>query len=360
MRICIIKTSALGDIVQTFPVLHYLVERHPAVQIDWVVERSFMDLLAAHPSIHQVIPVDTKSWRTQLLSTQRHQEMQTFRRIVSENPYDIVFDLQSNLKSGFLTWQVKGKQKVGFCIRSAREWPNILFTNLRYTPPLDVNARLEYLSIVQGYFKDERPFHDPGVILNIDPAQRSQIDHLLKAPELHQKPKILVSGGSAWRNKQLSTETLQKFLRLVQQSLNCSFLLSWGSPEERIEAVKLHEAFKQNSVLLERLSLPMLQNLMSEVDLVIAMDSLPLHLAATTRTPTFGFFGPSLASKFNPTGIQNQAFQGECPYGRSFPRRCPVLRTCPTGACLREQTAEQLFKRWTVVLAVAIPQTTSY
>ena len=82
---------------------------------------------------------------------------------------------------------------------------------------------------------------------------------------------------------------------------------------------------------------------MASVDMVIAMDSLPLHLAGTTETPTFSIFGASSANKYKPKGKKHLAFQGTCPYKRTFERRCPVLRTCSTGACIRDLHGEELF-----------------
>ena len=37
--ILIVKTSAIGDVIQTFPVLEYLRQKFPAPQIDWVAEQ---------------------------------------------------------------------------------------------------------------------------------------------------------------------------------------------------------------------------------------------------------------------------------------------------------------------------------
>jgi len=79
------------------------------------------------------------------------------------------------------------------------------------------------------------------------------------------------------------------------------------------------------------------------MQLVIAMDSLPLHLAGTTNTKTFSFFGPSSSAKFMPMGEQHHAFQGSCPYGKVIQRRCPIIRTCKTGACLRGISSDTLF-----------------
>jgi heptosyltransferase-1 len=82
---------------------------------------------------------------------------------------------------------------------------------------------------------------------------------------------------------------------------------------------------------------------MDSVDLVVAMDSLPLHLAGTTKVKTFSVFGASLASKFKPAGKKHLTLQGHCPYGRVFEKRCPILRTCPTGACIRSLTGKAVF-----------------
>jgi heptosyltransferase-1 len=81
---------------------------------------------------------------------------------------------------------------------------------------------------------------------------------------------------------------------------------------------------------------------MKGMDLVISMDSLPLHLAGSLNIPTFGVFGPSSAQKYNPS--PSPAFQAACPYNEVFMKRCPKLRTCPTGACLKNLEGDRLYK----------------
>ena len=47
--ILIVKTSAIGDVVQTFGALEYLRTRFPKARIDWVVEKGAASLLLSHP-----------------------------------------------------------------------------------------------------------------------------------------------------------------------------------------------------------------------------------------------------------------------------------------------------------------------
>lgn len=347
-NILIIKTSSLGDIIHTYPVLDFLRDKFPDATIDWVVEKPFADLVESHPKISNVITVSTKSWRRNIFKVSTYTEIREFRRQISNKNYDVVFDLQGNVKSGLILSQVRSKKKVGFARKFVPEWPNMLFTNIRIDPSKGRNIREDYLSIVKGFFdvhedgKNVRDGKYDNVVLKISDIQKAGVQSILQGLT-NLGPKVIVCPGSAWHNKQLPIETLIAFLSEVQPHLECEFLFLWGTSEEREIADRLHQEFINASVVIDRISLPMVQNLMNEVDLVIAMDSLPLHLVGTTSTPSFSIFGPSLAQKYKPMGPMHVAFQGSCPYGRTLEKRCPILRTCPTGACIREISSKELF-----------------
>jgi heptosyltransferase-1 len=153
----------------------------------------------------------------------------------------------------------------------------------------------------------------------------------------------MVCPGSNWPNKQLAPETLQGFLdRISRHIAGARFHLVWGTPEEKQLADSLCARYP-GSIIVDKLPLPSLQALMAKMKLVIAMDSLPLHLAGTTSALTYSVFGASSAAKYNPLGAEHRALQGTCPYGRTFAKRCPILRTCPTGACIKGLTSEQIW-----------------
>jgi heptosyltransferase-1 len=68
----------------------------------------------------------------------------------------------------------------------------------------------------------------------------------------------------------------------------------------------------------------------------VGADSLPLHLAGWFSTPSFSLFGPSSDFYYAPKGDCHASWQGSCPYNITFVKRCPRLRSCETGACLRQ------------------------
>jgi len=345
-KFLIIKTSSLGDIIHTFGVVSYLKKKFPRSTIDWIVEKPYSELLKAHPYVNEAIPVNTKKWRRSLFSKETRDEVFAFEMEMEKREYDVIFDLQGNLKSGLIGHLTEARQRVGFGPKSVAEWPNCIFSQIWLNPKNDENIRDTYLSIIQQYFKDESPFEAEKLLLHVTETQKKTIDQLMREIQVDAKEKFMFCPGSYWANKQLSFDSILQFIKQITHHYPAKIVLIWGNEKERDLCENILAFFPKQCLVLPRLPLPMLQHLMMRMDAVISMDSLPLHLAATTDVPTFSLFGPSSAKKYRPKGNQHQSFQGSCPYGRKFEKRCPLLRTCPTGACLRSAKGVVIFQRF--------------
>lgn len=332
-HILIVKTSALGDIIHTFPALTHLKAAFPEAEIDWVVENSFVELVASHPDVGNVFTIDSRSWRRSWWKKKTRQAMGAFRTSLRKKHYDLIIDFQGNTKSGLVCWCAKGERKVGFARQNVAEIPNLLFTIEKVGVPENRNIREDYLSLASYATGKEITSTEIAVNLNNE-----------KPLPVSGYGCILICPGSRWINKQLTEKTLQDFLTEIHSRHQKRFLCLWGNEEERAIAERLQKSMGAPLKILPRLSLPQLQQLMSQVELVISMDSLPLHLAATTSVPTFSFFGPSSGDKYAPLGKNHGYFQGSCPYGKVFSKRCPILRSCKTGACLRKVDVEELLR----------------
>jgi heptosyltransferase I len=351
--ILIVKTSAIGDVIQTFPVLEYLRTQFPEATIDWVVEERIAPLLKSHPLVDRVITMNSKVWRHILFSRSAQGEFRAFVKHLREVSYDLLFDLQGNGKSAVVTASAKACTKVGFGFRSVREKWNMLATNKRLNPPSSANVRLKYLGLVQGFFADETPFSGQGVRLMLSETENKRLAEMTQELPLCSGPRFMVCFGSKWANKRLSEEALLSFLEKIKAASDPSYLFIFGDEEEKQFAERLSSYFAGRSLALGQLSLPLWQALMWEVDGVIAVDSAALHLCGTTQTPSFSIFGPTSSHFYKPLEERHAAFQGTCPYGKVFVSQCPVLRTCPTGACMRHLQADPLFdayQRWEVLL----------
>lgn len=333
-RILIVKTSALGDVVHTFDSLSFLRSLYPKSEISWVVEKGFAPLVRSHPDIDHVIEVETKKWRKNPFS----KEVKTFKASARLKTYDLIFDFQGNLKSGLILNAFQGTRKIGFSRKCVPEKWNLFFTNETYFVQREGDIRQTYLSLVEQALGKKAPAAK-GICLKATDEEQRQVKGVIEGIE---GPLVVASFGSAWENKVASFSTYVLFLQMLAKKYGYFALLIYGSEKEKKQAQFIEKNLHGRAKVVDRLSFAALQRLIFEADLFVGMDSFPLHLAATTGTPTFSFFGPSSERVYAPKTPRSQSVQGTCPYGINFKTRCKKLRTCKTGACIKNLSFEKL------------------
>ena len=99
MRLLIVKTSSMGDVVHATPVVADICRQHPGAEIDWLVEAPFAAIPQLHPGVRRVWPMAWRKWRGQLLRAATWRTMRTLRDDLRDQRYELVLDLQGLLKS---------------------------------------------------------------------------------------------------------------------------------------------------------------------------------------------------------------------------------------------------------------------
>jgi heptosyltransferase-1 len=120
MRLLIVKTSSMGDVVHALPVVSDVLRKHPQAEIEWLVEAPFAALPELHPGVKRVLPMAWRKWRGQLTSAKTWRAMRALRAQLRERRYDMVLDLQGLLKSAVWARQALGPV-AGYDRASARE-----------------------------------------------------------------------------------------------------------------------------------------------------------------------------------------------------------------------------------------------
>lgn len=329
MKALIVKLSSLGDIVQAMAAASYLKGR--GFHVTWVVDRQFAGLVAACPYVDKVIELPLHFWKRQAPGLAELYEH--YKRLRCDK-YDLLFDLQGNCKSALVAAFCRAKYKIGFGKKTIAEWPALFACHFHFDPPSGLNIRDDYLHIVQSYFSDRSFYRSPPI--------RLRVTEDLKTPFQTAHLKVIVAAGAQWTNKELRWETLLGLIQKLDRAFAIEWLFSSGSEREKSYADTLSQSVKV-ARRLHLAPLAHLQQVMLAADAVFAVDSLPLHLAGLGDVPSFAIFGPSLAAKFAP--LSSTTFQGSCPYGESFSKRCSKLRTCQTGACIKDIDLGELYQK---------------
>ena len=94
MRLLIVKTSSMGDVVHAMPVVHDILRVHPSAHIEWLVEAPFAAIPAMHPGVAKVLPMAWRKWRSELAKRRSWRAMRELRDELRDGHFDLALDLR--------------------------------------------------------------------------------------------------------------------------------------------------------------------------------------------------------------------------------------------------------------------------
>lgn len=328
MRVLIVKTSALGDIIHALPVLDYLHQVAPGIEVDWVVEEPFRDLLAGNPLVSQLHTVRTKIWRKSPFALETRRDIAALKESLRQRRYDIVFDIQGNLKSGLIDWLSGGEKVLGFTGDDLQERINLLFTT-RHIPlrSQDRHVTDKYLRVISTLFGRDFRQYELRTDIYTSPEDELATEALMAT--LGEGLVFLLHTGTTWQTKFWHQEG---WINLGKQLLaaypESTILLTWGNEAERQTVNILAVAIGQGARVADRYSLKELAALLKKVDIVVGGDTGPVHLAAAVGTSTVSFFRSSDGNGSGPRGNGHVVIQSPISCTRCFRTKCDRDEEC--------------------------------
>lgn len=299
MRILLVKTSSLGDVIHNLPVASDIRRRFPDALIDWVVEEGFAEIPRLHPAVHNVLPVAMRRWRKHLLSPATWREVGAYRRLAGADFYDAVIDTQGLIKSSVLTALAHGR-KYGYAV--PREGVAALAYDRAIDIPRQQNAVLrnrQLAAAALGYPLDDLPL-DYGI--GAAP---------LKAEWLPSRSYAVLLTATSRADKEWPEE---RWLTLGAElnSTGIACVLPGGSKSERSRAARLTQGIC-NAIAAPTMNLTGLAGLMAGARIVIGVDTGLVHLAAALRRPTVAIYcgsDPSLTGVLGTADFLNLGTDG--------------------------------------------------
>ena len=277
MRILIVKTSSLGDVIHNLPVISDIRRHYPEAQIDWCVEDSFSAIPRLHPGVARVIPVAVRRWRKKLLQGATWREMAEFRRQISGLAYDAIIDTQGLLKSALIARQAKGP-RLGYAADSAREPASARCYDRHFHVSRDLHAVVRNRRLAAAALAYELR-GEPDYGIDTPPAAFPWLPH---------RPYVVFLTATS-RDDKLWPEANWLALGHALNSLGFSAILPGGSAVERERAARL-AAVIPGALAAPAMSIPELASLLAGSRAAIGVDTGLTHLAVALKTPTVAIY----------------------------------------------------------------------
>lgn len=295
MRILMIRTSALGDVVHALPVLTALRRHLPDARIAWVVEGAMAPLLLGHPDLDQTIAVNLRTWRRRPFAGDTLRAVRELRAQLDAFRPDVVLDLMGNHKAGAIGALTLADRRIGFSRTARREPSSAIWISEPVTPKAThtVDRGLELLQPL-GIAPEPADFGGDRLLPGLAPdtaAWLAQFD----------QPFALLHPGAGWGNKRYPAARWGEVASKLGAAAVMPMWVVAGSGEEPLaEEVAAASGGAARAVAVPRLD--QLAALLRRASLVAGGDTGPLHLAHALGRPALFVMGPTDPARHGPYG----------------------------------------------------------
>lgn len=275
-RILIIRLSSLGDVLLTTPVIRALKKQYPEASIDFFVREEYADVVKFNPNLN-VVYVLPRSEKSKFLI-----------KILKENNYDFVVDLQNNIRSRLI---INSLTKLTYSFKKPT-WDKYLLVKFK------VNRFKEIKSITERYCESV-----PGLTLDNNGLEL-HFPQTAGTELLRDKNYIGLCPGSKHFTKRWPVEY---FIELGNDLINKGYeLLIFGGRDDKQICDKISTRVKGSINLCNDNDLFKTATDIKNCKLVVSNDSGLMHVAAAVGIPVVALFGSSVREfGFSPYGVPN-------------------------------------------------------
>ena len=265
----------MGDLMHALPALTDASNAYPNIQFDWIVDENFSAVPSWHPKVSEIITTNHRTWRKQLLSSSLRRELKTLKTKINAGDYDVVIDMQNNLKSSVLSYFIR-KEVHGLDKNSAREYPAHWAYAFKHEVPKNLHAVARQRSLLAQSLNYK--IDDESINYKVDKS-------VFRAPDFSLPNKYLVLVHNAsWPTKLWPIAYWQKFIALINQEGYTAILPS-GSEEEVARAEEIVSS-NDKAIALKRLSLNEVAYVIEHSLGCVCSDTGLAHLSAVLDKPS--------------------------------------------------------------------------
>ena len=323
----------IGDVVFTTPIPRALTRTFPHSRITYLVEPAAAPVVAGNPHLADVLVVPRTRGVRRIVD-----DLRLARRLRAAR-FDVVVDLHGGPRSSWLTWATGARQRIGYNIEGRRwHYTATVHRSRDLRPRHSVENQWDLLAAIEGWPGGAADPARDAVEMPLDAAAATRIEDRLARAGVEARHTIVVvhvSAGNPFR-RWPEPAFARVVAGLVAADHSRRIILSSG-PSDRTAADRIAaEARRILGPPLARhvldfgdIDLRELRALIERSGLFIGGDTGPLHIAATTRTPIVGIYGPTLTERSAPW--RDPSLATESVDAGSLPCRPCEQRVCAPG-----------------------------
>jgi len=292
MKLLIVRTGAMGDVLHALPAVAALRAAQPDAQIDWVIDDRWAALLKADdvsgPIVDTAYPVNLKAWKQAPHSAATIRSLLGFRHLRRLH-YDHVLDMQGTIRSASIGRLAGGRRLAGYADPREPLAAALYARKLARRGAHVVDQGAALLSDATGLTLSPAPVTLPHTAWADD-----------WAAEVVAGRRVCVLAPSAgWAAKQWPPAHFGE-LAVTLRDRGYTVLVNASRVDDQLGQAVVDASNGAAEVTV--CNVAGLIALIRQSALVIGGDSGPMHLAAALGVPVVALFGPTDPARNGPWG----------------------------------------------------------
>ncbi len=346
------RFSALGDIIQTLPILSMLRDGFPDAKIGWAIDTELAPAIEGHAALDYVHRCSRRSWSRGLSNPakwgQTYGEFQAFIGEIRSVGYDVAVDVQGLFKTALVPYLAGIRRRIGY--RHGREFSSMFYTERflerdeYFDPTVSHLQHMAELAHSIGAGEVRQTIEPPRVT----DAVRGHVAELLDGAFAADAPIVAIAPATQWVSKMWPLEHWSALLRQILEETDLNLIVQGSAADAKVGDQILRELSPTQLKgrlcnLFGKLPIAEMYALYERVQVAVGSDSAPLHIAGAMRVPVLiGIYGPTGYRRTPPIGsphIKLFSTEGELPCQPCHKRICPL----GTTECMKRVLPNQVF-----------------
>ena len=281
--LCLVRLSALGDVIHSLPVVNTIRAHWPGIRITWIIGKTEYQIVRRIPGIEFIV-------------LDKRPGLESFRELsrrLSGRRFDLLLLMQLSLRANLMSWFVKARIRLGFDAARSKELHG-LFVNRRIPATPGQHVLESFLSFTETLGMKARLVWDCCYSAEDAAFARKVLPRDRKT--------LLISPSSSHPLRNWTAEAYAEIAdyAVVRHGMHVVLSGADTTRERSFARAILKRIHCDADDLTGKTDVPQLIALLAQVDAVVSPDSGPAHIADSAGTPVIGLYAATNPARAAP------------------------------------------------------------
>ncbi len=319
-KILVINLAFLGDIILSTPAIRALKAAYPEAEIHMLVVPATGQIARGNPYVGKVILYDKRGIHRNLF------RLWQLGKCLRAEKYDLAVAMNFALRSALMAWATGARYRLGYDAQHAAPFLTHVADSSRAKVLHETENQLALLAPLGITAKDT------SLAFRVDPEAAKALEQKIKLDSA--RPAVALCPYGRHPLNSWTDPGYIELIRRLSQVADCYLI---GGQTEKDALDKLNILAEGNAtVLAGTLNIGELAAFLWSIDMLVSVDTGPLHIAGAVGTPVLGIFGRSDFRIWGPRGTYDKVI---CKKPACWP--C-YKRECAHHDCMRQIEATEV------------------